>query len=362
MNRSVVAVWFGSTGGSVIATSAFVCRSSAAKVPCLLDPGNHSQMGSDKGRKQLNLDAAGGERSGFLETPYPGHRRPRCCPTALQPRRTLCRRRRTGPLVAAVRNPIISVRYVVRNPAMPRAALAPAAPADPAARRSQPPATAKPRSSDLALAPRAACLRAWPAGARTRSSCPCRSPAIHGQLRCSMHGRRSTGPRTPAGRDRVRAARTVHGKCGAVPRALDRFRVTLLRISRVRHAAARYRHPAARARRPPAPVPPQELMPPPLPIARHHRGRGSRPAPRGCRLPRALARRHRRGARGPPRRRCGRTSHRRPDRIKCHRTKCPGAAAPPPRAPVARPRQPTVATARSTQSGRAIQTIPSLIL
>ncbi len=314
-------------------------------------------MESDKGRQQSRC--RGGRTERFLGNAVPGHRRPRCCRPALQPRCAPYRCRRTGRLVAAVRNPIISVRYVVRNPAMPHAALAPAAPADPAARRSQPPATAKPRGNpDLALAPRAACLRAWPAGARTRSSCPCRSPAIHGQLSLQhawpaqhrpAHAR---GPRTgcapPAPFTASAAPCRAPSTASASPCSASAGSAT---------PPPGTRHPAARARRPPAPVP-AGADAPAASHRRHHRGRGSRPAPRGCRLPRALARRHRRGARGPPRRRCGRTSHRRPDRIKCHRTKCPGAATPPPRAPVARPRQPTVATARFTQSGRAIQTIP----
>jgi hypothetical protein len=81
-----------------------------------------------------------------------------------------------------------------------------------------------------------------------------------------MHGGRSTGPRTPEGRDRVRAARTVHGDYGAKARALDRFRVTLLRISRVDVAAA-----LCQAHLPPTFAArlrqyPQELMPPPRPI------------------------------------------------------------------------------------------------
>src|ERR1039458_9007186 len=59
-------------------------------------------------------------------------------------------------------------------------------------------------------------------GARTRGGCPCRAPAIHGKLRCRMHGGRSTGPRTAEGMARLRAARTVHGFYGAEMRARNK--------------------------------------------------------------------------------------------------------------------------------------------
>ena len=126
-----------------------------------------------------------------------------------------------------------------------------AAPPDPAP-------TKKPRGNpNLHLAPRC--------GARARSSCPCRSPAIHGKLRCRMHGGRSTGPRTPKGLEDLRAARTIHGNAGAEARALDRYRLTLLRRSRVNAAAMDYQ-----AHLPPAFVArlygkAPELLPPPGP-------------------------------------------------------------------------------------------------
>src|SRR5271157_2872335 len=79
-------------------------------------------------------------------------------------------------------------------------------------------------------------------GAHTRSGCPCRSPAVRGKLRCRMHGGRSTGPRSPEGRDRIRVARTIHGNAGAEARALNRYRLTLLRRNRVTDGAMRYLH------------------------------------------------------------------------------------------------------------------------
>ena len=69
-------------------------------------------------------------------------------------------------------------------------------------------------------------------GARTRSGCPCRAPAIRGRQRCRMHGGASTGPRTAAGLERLRAARTTHGLYAAPFRARTRFHITFLRRSR----------------------------------------------------------------------------------------------------------------------------------
>ncbi len=78
-----------------------------------------------------------------------------------------------------------------------------------------------------------------PRGARTHADCPCQAPAIHGELRCRLHGGRSTGPRTPEGRTNIRAARTIHGGCGATARAKNRHRITLLCRTRVTVAADR---------------------------------------------------------------------------------------------------------------------------
>jgi hypothetical protein len=132
-------------------------------------------------------------------------------------------------------------------PAGPPACLA-AAPSPTGKRRGNP---------DLGLAPRC--------GARTRGGCPCRAPAIHGKLRCRMHGGRSTGPRTAEGMTRLRAARTVHGAYSAATRARNRYGLTALRRGLVGNDAVRCldRLPpdfSARLMR----MPP-ELMPPPCP-------------------------------------------------------------------------------------------------
>lgn len=102
-----------------------------------------------------------------------------------------------------------------------------AAPASPPAVEppSPPPATKRRGNPNLALTPRC--------GARTRAGCPCRAPAIHGKLRCRMHGGRSTGPRIPEGMARLRAARTTHGGYNADSRAFNRHHVTQLRRGRV---------------------------------------------------------------------------------------------------------------------------------
>ena len=51
-------------------------------------------------------------------------------------------------------------------------------------------------------------------GARTRSGNACRSPAM-ANGRCRMHGGKSTGPPTAEGLQRMRKARTIHGRYSA---------------------------------------------------------------------------------------------------------------------------------------------------
>jgi hypothetical protein len=55
-------------------------------------------------------------------------------------------------------------------------------------------------------------------GAKTRAGCPCQAPAM-ANGRCRMHGGASTGPRTEAGRARIRAANTKHGGYSAESQA-----------------------------------------------------------------------------------------------------------------------------------------------
>ena len=158
---------------------------------------------------------------------------------------------------------------------MPYAALTAAAPANPETSLHPPPIATKPRGNpNLGLAPAQPARGLDPRG--TRTGCPCRSPAIHGKLRCpagqargqAPHGGRSPGPcapeslpqQRPGGPVRVRDARTVHGKSGANVRADNRQRLTLLRVSRVDVSLDRHQSdpPAApSANRPPqgAPTP-----------------------------------------------------------------------------------------------------------
>ena len=55
----------------------------------------------------------------------------------------------------------------------------------------------------------------WPGrrcGAKTRAGGACQNPAIKDRSRCKLHGGLSTGPRTLAGKARVIAANTKHGR------------------------------------------------------------------------------------------------------------------------------------------------------
>ena len=55
----------------------------------------------------------------------------------------------------------------------------------------------------------------WPGvrcGARTKIGGACQRPAVKRTGRCSRHGGKSTGPRTQAGRDKIAALHTTHGK------------------------------------------------------------------------------------------------------------------------------------------------------
>ena len=56
-------------------------------------------------------------------------------------------------------------------------------------------------------------------GARTRAETPCQRPAVKETGRCTRHGGKSTGPRTEAGRARIAAAQTTHGRLTKEKRA-----------------------------------------------------------------------------------------------------------------------------------------------
>ena len=56
-------------------------------------------------------------------------------------------------------------------------------------------------------------------GARTMAGNPCQRPAVKATGRCTRHGGKSTGPRTQAGRARIAAAQTKHGRLTKEKRA-----------------------------------------------------------------------------------------------------------------------------------------------
>lgn len=70
----------------------------------------------------------------------------------------------------------------------------------------------------------------WPGqrcGAKTRAGAPCQKPALRGRARCQLHGGKSTGPRTEAGRARIAAAQTTHGRLTKERRAEAKRRAQL---------------------------------------------------------------------------------------------------------------------------------------
>ena len=55
----------------------------------------------------------------------------------------------------------------------------------------------------------------WPGvrcGAKTKAGGKCQRPAVKRTGICTRHGAKSTGPRTQAGRDKIAALHTTHGR------------------------------------------------------------------------------------------------------------------------------------------------------
>ena len=58
-------------------------------------------------------------------------------------------------------------------------------------------------------------------GAKNRQGNPCQCPAMKSR-RCRLHGGLSTGPKTPEGIERIRKARTKHGRYSVAAKDRDR--------------------------------------------------------------------------------------------------------------------------------------------
>jgi hypothetical protein len=102
-------------------------------------------------------------------------------------------------------------------------------------------------------------------GAKTRTGCPCQSPAMTNG-RCRMHGGASTGPRTPEGRARISAANTTHGfytaEGQAARRRTDAFIAeTRALLASLHQAATPAQTPASRRSSPPQAAPTQQDAP-----------------------------------------------------------------------------------------------------
>jgi len=70
----------------------------------------------------------------------------------------------------------------------------------------------------------------WPGercGARTKTGGACQRPAVKRTGRCSRHGGKSTGPRTQAGRDKIAALHTTHGRLTKAERAKEKRRAEI---------------------------------------------------------------------------------------------------------------------------------------
>lgn len=72
----------------------------------------------------------------------------------------------------------------------------------------------------------------WPGkrcGARTKTGEECQRPAVKKTGRCTRHGGKSTGPRTQAGRDKIAARHTIHGRYSKENRLASKKRAQTLR-------------------------------------------------------------------------------------------------------------------------------------
>ncbi len=93
------------------------------------------------------------------------------------------------------------------------------------------------RVGDFSKAPRCS--------ARTRRGTQCQCPAMRNG-RCRLHGGRSTGPKTAAGIERIRLARTKHGRYSMTARDVRRAVAELLRDAQALLDRIRNESPCAR--------------------------------------------------------------------------------------------------------------------
>ena len=73
----------------------------------------------------------------------------------------------------------------------------------------------------------------WPGvrcGARTKAGGSCQRPAVKRTGRCSRHAGKSTGPRTQAGRDKIAALHTKHGRLTEEKRQAAKTRAEIKEI------------------------------------------------------------------------------------------------------------------------------------
>ena len=70
----------------------------------------------------------------------------------------------------------------------------------------------------------------WPGvrcGARTKAGGECQRPAVKRSGRCTRHGGKSTEPKSPAGRDKIAALHTMHGRLTKAERAKAKHRAEI---------------------------------------------------------------------------------------------------------------------------------------
>ncbi len=84
-----------------------------------------------------------------------------------------------------------------------------------------------------------------------RSGVQCQSPAMRGKAVCRIHGGRSTGPKTEAGRRRCAEAKTIHGHETRAARAeRSRELAVIYALEDIGRAIGMFTGPRTRGRKP----------------------------------------------------------------------------------------------------------------